>query len=68
MPGLRAWQAAAAHRAMGAALHTRTAAMIMKLKANPGQHFDWGELWTKMGDEQLGRKMYNFSEREESTA
>lgn len=40
----------------------------MTWKANPGQDFEWEELWSKTGDEQSGRRMYTYFEQEGNTA
>lgn len=36
-------------------------------KANPGQDFEWEELFSKMGGEQSGRRMCSYCEREGNT-
>lgn len=40
----------------------------MAWKATPRQDFEWEELWSKMGDEQSGRRMYNYFEQEGNPA
>lgn len=64
MPGLSTWASAVAvaYRVTGTTLQMRAGAVIMTWKANPGQDFEWEELWSKMGDEQSGRRMYNYFE------
>lgn len=70
MPGLStlASAVAVAYRVMGTALQMRAGAMIVTWKVNPEQDFEWEELWSKTGDEQSGRRKYNYSEREGNTA
>lgn len=70
MPGPRtlASAVAIAYRVTRTILQMRAGATVVTWKANPGQDFEWEELWSKTGDEQSGRRMYTYFEQEGNTA